>query len=1457
MASMDPPSPHVMVSSDDDDDESLAALPCINDQEVGQEQLPKPAIIESIGADPDGELWASSADEKEGEEVEGEPGPMPRQHQSDPRETEDPPVATDDDECESGAKAEPEELFHDKNDTSFAGPPYDDVDGSGDRSEDTDTPQDPSVDPETITAHSSDAPGLKITTKDKEAPGSVIIRSTADTEGPTARLDLQSSPQDAPPDADAAETDSVHANEDDSDSDSVPCLDNDNGSNVPLEDDGEYYEQVADDDDDDEHLYPTTLLDAPGHETTTNRDASGYVIVCARPTIDVDIVLMSSGEHHLVTNVDLDSTTIGSLKERIQNELFAQHHHKNKKKKEQLPMIHLYHLDEASRFIQLRQSSLSLQQQQQQQECDDAQFTEYNDDTMALNQIFHFYRQDIRTTPRVYLATSLHIYVGVIGKPRSSSTPHSNNIPAANVDPRFPLVGTELSILMPESTTMKVATIQQKILQKANLIPEESFRHRTHLVWLGKNVGEQRESISWEDLQHQDLETLKNTLCCDGPLLNVWFDRWTIQIQKISTADHCNINVPQVLVDPTDTVSDLKEKVRKQGGISSTADLRDAFLAFGGRRWNYYNNNNNNNRGNGSDISESDSDDDEEEEEPADEDLATIGMTDGCTVYLGHDRYNQVLREDQTINRIPEPEFRGITLVQLRKIATAIVLRCQSEGWRRINNHDDDTSKGKLLAPEEVTFQDLNHYFVLPVTKQHNCSYVELVTTRIEETRPDIFCCHWMGGSVLDCLASLEQHTYDRNFSPYSRYWIDVFAIGPRDNDNNRISTIYRAVHQSQRGSIVVLDNDLACFRQIWNVFATHVAFAEMKVKRTTNDDGEYFYDVYAVAQDSKGVRCAVGMTDGLVAADKYKKDAKGKLNTNRPLEGHQSTLAKSRRLSTFPLQLCEKALGLHLERAEATTSSDKKRVLNAIIAGPVVRPTADFFLTESLFSGAEEPAVPPESHDAYDKLNARVRTLFAESAYRWALEQEDQKMEQYRCALSCAPTRRLATSFSGCVQFRKETELFLQSLPDALQSLDLDLTGIKFKSSDEFAMGLGRLQSLNHVGLKVGSSRTSTGGLIAKYGFADGLVSLERLGLELSSLPELSSLELSFTECVESPALVDTLAAGLAASEGSLSKLLTFKLLVSSVFTVSSLESLDGINDVLKCMPALEELFLDLTDNRELLSLTAHEASWARLPRLRVFDLQFLGCPVSPPLDTLVRGLRSSPELATLRLNLGVDLGSAMGATPPKSIKISGLGESIAQMTALTELDLNFEGIMLADVQEDFLRPLDSVSFPRLRTLRLVVAYHQTFEGIRFIKGKKLPLLKRLELSLFERGLWLDGGCSGDQQPIQLSLTELSEGFMSMAKFRQFDTLIVRSQAARPYSRESWDGVKQLAKAIVTKQFVVGTLEFNVHSDHWRSPNVHKTTIPGLRPVMRLHIPPLELPRGRALCGSMDTPIN
>jgi hypothetical protein len=78
------------------------------------------------------------------------------------------------------------------------------------------------------------------------------------------------------------------------------------------------------------------------------------------------------------------------------------------------------------------------------------------------------------------------------------------------------------------------------------------------------------------------------------------------------------------------------------------------------------------------------------------------------------------------ICKIDETAARGISVRQLLVMYEHVKKRCVAEGWTNW--------AGELLTPETVTLYDLNKHVIMPATKAHQCSYVELLTGVGEES---------------------------------------------------------------------------------------------------------------------------------------------------------------------------------------------------------------------------------------------------------------------------------------------------------------------------------------------------------------------------------------------------------------------------------------------------------------------------------------------------------------------------------------------------------------------------------------------------------------------------------------------------------------------------------------------------------------------------------------------------
>ncbi|CAB9530683.1 expressed unknown protein [Seminavis robusta] len=239
-----------------------------------------------------------------------------------------------------------------------------------------------------------------------------------------------------------------------------------------------------------------------------------------------------------------------------------------------------------------------------------------------------------------------------------------------------------------------------------------------------------------------------------------------------------------------------------------------------------------------------------------------------------------------------------------------------------------------------------------------------------------------------------------------------------------------------------------------------------------------YLYDVYA-ATGGRDAKC-IGLTDGITEFDQ-------RLGCKGILSAFQAQILRQR---DFPLHLCEAALRVKLENAEATVTSDKDLILHYLASANIVsqEPTAD---------SAALHESPPNFHPGYDRVNAMLRGKFALSAYRFALDQ-GRDMSDYRAALSHYDGLQSLIASFKCEAFVEDAIHFLGALPTSLRKIELFYEDLAFEASDQFACGLARLCNLECFSLVSGSK----------------LANVDCLFQELEALPRLKELRLDFTLC-------------------------------------------------------------------------------------------------------------------------------------------------------------------------------------------------------------------------------------------------------------------------------------------------------------------------------------------------------
>ena len=129
---------------------------------------------------------------------------------------------------------------------------------------------------------------------------------------------------------------------------------------------------------------------------------------------------------------------------------------------------------------------------------------------------------------------------------------------------------------------------------------------------------------------------------------------------------------------------------------------------------------------------------------------------------------------------IEKTELRGITLPQLEQLDDFIERHADEHGVL----HGWLDRKGQPLHKDRINLYDVVKYVVKPATKEHKCSYVELVAPAgTSSQRPKWFVSHWWGEPVKDFIKALKNHAKVRGLASTDAYWVCAYANNQHDLD--------------------------------------------------------------------------------------------------------------------------------------------------------------------------------------------------------------------------------------------------------------------------------------------------------------------------------------------------------------------------------------------------------------------------------------------------------------------------------------------------------------------------------------------------------------------------------------------------------------------------------------------------------------------------------------------------
>jgi len=374
-------------------------------------------------------------------------------------------------------------------------------------------------------------------------------------------------------------------------------------------------------------------------------------------------------------------------------------------------------------------------------------------------------------------------------------------------------------------------------------------------------------------------------------------------------------------------------------------------------------------------------------------------------------------------NLVTRPEYRGVTLHQLRQLWKHVNKRCVKEGWMDVD--------GELIEPNTITMYELMRYIIKPLTQYSTgtCSYVE----RCSETvvQPSWTVLHWWGDSFRDLMLCLEQHAKDRGISDEAAsYWMAAFALDQHETSPIEMSdaarhAVPRAIAISV-GTLLCLDRRGLGFRRLWILY-------ELYLSLTVQHRGHpKMLDVYAPLTHLCKRRLpappfevhAVGLTEGFCMVDR-----------GHGPKGEGEAFNKTERERHFPTSLLEAGLDASVAAAHTSVEHDT-RALHAHLAS---------------------------THVPQDVVEGAVRGRFAVAALRKALDETPYDGGTFfrRClhALSASPLTHVSAHFSGCVSFDPTLgAAFAQALPPTLESLSVHFSDVDEKAAEAFVKALAAL---------------------------------------------------------------------------------------------------------------------------------------------------------------------------------------------------------------------------------------------------------------------------------------------------------------------------------------------------------------------------------------------------------------
>jgi hypothetical protein len=209
---------------------------------------------------------------------------------------------------------------------------------------------------------------------------------------------------------------------------------------------------------------------------------------------------------------------------------------------------------------------------------------------------------------------------------------------------------------------------------------------------------------------------------------------------------------------------------------------------------------------------------------------------------------------------IVDTAMRSVTLEQLLELQDFIQKTLRKHDLvdppsASSSSLENGKQQGKSVTWEDLTMYQLRDHFILPLTSQHRCSFVEAVAKSKEGAAPMWMISHWWGTPFPFTVRMLQLQSRSRHLHATSSvsYWCCAFANNQHEHSELDETDVLRSpfaramLSQSCMGTVLLCDTEVTPLLRTWCVFEAHVTqLLRCGTLQHYTDKKRYFLDILA-----------------------------------------------------------------------------------------------------------------------------------------------------------------------------------------------------------------------------------------------------------------------------------------------------------------------------------------------------------------------------------------------------------------------------------------------------------------------------------------------------------------------------------------------------------------------------------------------------------------------------------